>query len=564
MADQRTIEILLKARDEASRTLEQFSAKSLAGMAASAAAAFLSVSKLTESIRAGIKAASEQETALHRLSFALRSVGEESQEALKHSQALAEALQQQTKYSDDAIEEAQAMLAMLGRLSGEGLDRATRASLDLATALGVDLQQAATLVAKAAEGQTAALSRYGIVIQEDLAPMEKYEAVLRAIEQNMGGAAQAELGTYAGTVENLANKWGEAAEQWGNFWKDSFAVTALQAISDKAAEATTAMLSFLNTTRPFVGGSQVAERPFDARDPANPNAGVTEGPFPSAKDREEMEREFQKTRDAIAAAEQFNQAALAEAERQRDQDRQERAERHQERQEEMMMREVEHNREMQEREHERGVRWLEMLNRAHLALTKAQGQQIAQAAINSAKEIKFSDEERKEKIQNAIVVAGATVQLAGEAFERTKAMRIAETIINTWEGVVEALPNYYLAAAVAATGALAVNNIRRTKYALGGFVTGGFPGQDSVPAMLMPGEYVIPAHEVARQQAGASAAAGGISINLHFTGATDASGVPESARNLARQIKDVVERSGVALTATHIMRNGVPVAGGRL
>lgn len=35
------------------------------------------------------------------------------------------------------------------------------------------------------------------------------------------------------------------------------------------------------------------------------------------------------------------------------------------------------------------------------------------------------------------------------------------------------------------------------KYATGGLVTGGVRGRDSVPAMLMPGEYVMPAHRVA-------------------------------------------------------------------
>jgi hypothetical protein len=568
MADQRTIEILLKARDEASRTLEQFSAKSLAGLATSAALAYVSIGKLTEAITSTISAAAQAEVAEQKLAFALRSVGDASAATLKQTIALSAALEAQSTFSDDAIQEAQALLAVLGRLSGEGLDRATRAAMDLATVLSVDLSTAATLMAKAAQGNTTALSRYGIVLSEGLDPAEKYEELLRKIEARFGGAAQAAVGTYTGQMANLTNAVDNLKEAYGSlFTQSGFVQASMQTLTILAAIQTEHVKGLIKALSNIPGVNLlVSGRTGPQEDPKGLGAGLGRPVTPPEVAEAEAatsNRIFGEHLASMLEAKRAYDEALAEAERQREEDRQERADRARAQQEENMMREVEHNREMQELEHERGVRWLDLLNRAHLALTKAQGQEIAQAAINSAKEINFSEEEKKTKVRNSLAVAAAGVQFAGEAFEHTKAIRIAEAIIDTAAAVAEALPNIPLAALVAALGAVQVYKIRTTKYAMGGFVTGGFPGQDSVPAMLMPGEYVIPAHEVQRQQQAGGGGAG-VVVNMHFQGGVDAHGMPAGATRLLKDFKDLVERSGMALTATHIMRNGVPVAAARL
>lgn len=48
----------------------------------------------------------------------------------------------------------------------------------------------------------------------------------------------------------------------------------------------------------------------------------------------------------------------------------------------------------------------------------------------------------------------------------------------------------------------------------GGFVTGGIPNRDSVPRMLMPGEYVIPKKEVDRQMKGGGSQNGNVGMNI--------------------------------------------------
>jgi len=73
----------------------------------------------------------------------------------------------------------------------------------------------------------------------------------------------------------------------------------------------------------------------------------------------------------------------------------------------------------------------------------------------------------KAKAQNALVYAQASAGLSAALFGQNKALAIAETIINTASAVVEALPNYVLAAIVAATGAAEIAKIESTDYSGG-------------------------------------------------------------------------------------------------
>ncbi len=65
----------------------------------------------------------------------------------------------------------------------------TEIKLDV-TQLPLNVQ--ADLLGKAYAGNTSALGRYGIVVDETIPKAEKFEAVLRQLEARFGGAAQAE------------------------------------------------------------------------------------------------------------------------------------------------------------------------------------------------------------------------------------------------------------------------------------------------------------------------------------------------------------------------------------
>lgn len=160
--------------------------------------------------------AGEQERVEKRLSFAVKAAGLEVQGTTTHLTAYASQLQRTTGIGDEAIIPIQAMLIQLGRLSGEGLDRATALTLDFATAMGVDYKAAAILMAKAAAGSTEALSRYGIVLDEGIPKGEKFNVLLDIMQQKFGGTAEADLDTYAGSMRAFQSALGDFGETLGD------------------------------------------------------------------------------------------------------------------------------------------------------------------------------------------------------------------------------------------------------------------------------------------------------------------------------------------------------------
>lgn len=183
-----------------------------AWMAASAAAAALvgTIIKLTS-------AYAEQERLERKLRFAIEAQGLEVKKTHAHLLAYAGALQQSSIYGDEAILTTQQLLLQVGQLSGGALDRATQATLDFASVWGMDLTNAATLVAKAATGYTSALTRYGIVVDNTLPDSEKFAQVLEQMETRFGGTARAELDTFAGGISLLKRNMGDLAEEFGRF-----------------------------------------------------------------------------------------------------------------------------------------------------------------------------------------------------------------------------------------------------------------------------------------------------------------------------------------------------------
>jgi hypothetical protein len=130
-------------------------------------------------------------------------------------QKFASALQRVTVVGDEMIVCGMSQIAMLGKLSGEGLKRATVAALDLSAAIGIDFQTASMLMARAASGNTSSLSRYGLAIETTGDKQKDFENLLKMTETRMGGAASIATDSFTGKVTQLKNAWGDAVEQLG-------------------------------------------------------------------------------------------------------------------------------------------------------------------------------------------------------------------------------------------------------------------------------------------------------------------------------------------------------------
>lgn len=205
MADKEAT-LLIRLKDEVSQGLG-----ALAGQIAKVGAAFAALKIF---VIDAIKSYAEQEQSVNRLNVALKNQGIYSDQLSKDIQKYAGQLQKTTAFSDEEIISAQALMVTYG-MQGIQLKKSTQAALDLSTALGVDLHTASMLLGKAFQGQTETLTRYGIKIDEAIPSSEKFEAVIGKINDRFGGAAQANLDTYAGKIKNLGNQFDEFKESIG-------------------------------------------------------------------------------------------------------------------------------------------------------------------------------------------------------------------------------------------------------------------------------------------------------------------------------------------------------------
>lgn len=155
----------------------------------------------------GVAAAARAQEAINNLNFALAASGNYTNQAGKDFLHFAEQIERTTKFSDEAVLSAGALLENLTNLDEKGLKRATLAALNMSAALGKDLTTSATLVAKAANGNVEAFQRLGIHIVKGKTDAESYANAMKLLEQRFGGAAAAQVNTYAGSLAVLHNEF---------------------------------------------------------------------------------------------------------------------------------------------------------------------------------------------------------------------------------------------------------------------------------------------------------------------------------------------------------------------
>lgn len=164
---------------------------------------------------ASIAAFSQQEDALKRLTTALSAQGTATPAVIAQYEQMAATFQRTTVFSDELVQEMQALLVQVGNVMPDQMQGALKAATDLSAGLGIDLRTATLLVGKAFEGETGTLKRYGIVIDENKLKTEGATAVMEAINAKFGGQAQAQIETYTGKTAVLTNQMDEFREKVG-------------------------------------------------------------------------------------------------------------------------------------------------------------------------------------------------------------------------------------------------------------------------------------------------------------------------------------------------------------
>jgi hypothetical protein len=180
-----------------------------------------------------VKAAEESEASVTRLNTALKLTGRYSPEATAGLQDLAAELQRTTKFEDDSIISAQGLIQSLGKLTNDGLKNATKAAVDLSAGLGIDLNNAALIVGKAAAGEVGTLGRYGLKIQDTGDKARDFANALKAIESAFGGSAQSQAKTFEGSIAQLGNAFGDTKEEIGKLVTENEVVKdVIHAVTD--------------------------------------------------------------------------------------------------------------------------------------------------------------------------------------------------------------------------------------------------------------------------------------------------------------------------------------------
>lgn len=110
-----------------------------------------------------------------------------------------------------------AALATLVRGTGDVTKSMTllTTATDISAATGKDLASVSIALAKASNGQFTALSRLGIPIDENTKKSKDFNAVLRTLNEQFGGAAKTAADTFQGQLKILQGQFGEIVETVG-------------------------------------------------------------------------------------------------------------------------------------------------------------------------------------------------------------------------------------------------------------------------------------------------------------------------------------------------------------
>jgi len=170
-------------------------------------------SAMADALIEGGQAAIAEEQALTRLNNSLALSGNFSAEAARGLQTFAGEMEELTNVGDDVVLSNLAVLSSITKLDAEGLKVAQKSALDMAAALGIDLDSATRLVAKGIEGNTEAFKRYGITIEKGRNDTENFTNVVNALSNQFGGAAAGSIKNFGGAVTSLSNSFGNFTEE---------------------------------------------------------------------------------------------------------------------------------------------------------------------------------------------------------------------------------------------------------------------------------------------------------------------------------------------------------------
>lgn len=234
--EERVLEIVLKARDEASKQIQQVG-KEAGGLQNLLAGSFKNAAILSGAALAGLAAEAvhavgafqESENAVTQLEAVLKSTSGVAGITKDKALELASGFQRLTAYSDESVLGAENLLLTFTNISKDTFPKALDSVLNMSSALGQDLKSSAIQVGKALQDPilgVTALRRVGVNFSEAQQEMIKkmvesgkaldaQKFILKELQTEFGGSAEAAGKTFAGKLTILKNTLNDVEEAIG-------------------------------------------------------------------------------------------------------------------------------------------------------------------------------------------------------------------------------------------------------------------------------------------------------------------------------------------------------------
>lgn len=182
---------------------------------AAAVVAGFAANKIGDFFASGIESAEKQEEAMARLGQQLKLTGDFSTGALNNFKSFADQMESTTKYSDDLVLSQLAVAKSFG-VTNAASEKLVTAATELSAVTGDSLESSVEQLGKTLEGvagkSPALKGALSGLTEESL----KAGAGIDAVLKRFGGSAAAELNTFAGSVLQTKNAFGNLQEAFGN------------------------------------------------------------------------------------------------------------------------------------------------------------------------------------------------------------------------------------------------------------------------------------------------------------------------------------------------------------
>jgi hypothetical protein len=216
-ASQRNID-LLKNKTGELRTISSNLGGAFAGVGAGLAAVF-STAAIGLFLKDSVRAFREAEVSANQLKFAVVEIGNEGVDSFERLLNQSAKLQDISIFTDEDIQRTQKQLIQFG-LTGDEVEKLIPKILDLASASGKTLGEAADTVIQGINGQTRALKPLGLEFKNTGDKAENLAIITDKLNKFQGASAEL-LDTSAGKAANLANTFDDLKEKIGGLIANS-------------------------------------------------------------------------------------------------------------------------------------------------------------------------------------------------------------------------------------------------------------------------------------------------------------------------------------------------------